>query len=297
MEKQSQEIHWGKQERTLLNSPAADACDGFDEDSQQASWRTRNMPVMAVTLEDDLRPPATGTKALLNLREAAQKEKGQEVAQEEAEEEISQEEEEEEETRGGGGVFPGVRGLGGGAPQEEQEEAPQGQEGPRGASALDLGSRQLLQQSQQLPLQLLGTVTQRSQPGRGERASVPVAKTGDRRPGESATEEELESSVRTRGTARRRIRTRLQDSASSPTSPKDTACLEQTWSWFQLSGEQCEFPVGQRGKAEGLDSFGLPWIPAGQSLLYPIGRTFPALGGHPAAGWFSLPLPLTKSPG
>uniref|UniRef100_A0A8C6XBH5 NKAP domain containing 1 n=1 Tax=Naja naja TaxID=35670 RepID=A0A8C6XBH5_NAJNA len=56
MEKQSQEIHWGKQERTLLNSSSSRMrSDGFDEDSQQASWRTRNMPVMAVTLEDDLR--------------------------------------------------------------------------------------------------------------------------------------------------------------------------------------------------------------------------------------------------
>lgn len=29
--------------------------DGFDEDSQQNTWRTRNMPVMAMTIEDDLR--------------------------------------------------------------------------------------------------------------------------------------------------------------------------------------------------------------------------------------------------
>ncbi|KAM3830521.1 uncharacterized protein NKAPD1 isoform 1-T2 [Vipera latastei] len=56
MEKQSQEIHWGKQERALLNSSSSRMrSDGFDEDSQQNTWRTRNVPVMAMTIEDDLR--------------------------------------------------------------------------------------------------------------------------------------------------------------------------------------------------------------------------------------------------
>ncbi|XP_070808360.1 uncharacterized protein NKAPD1 [Pituophis catenifer annectens] len=56
MEKQSQEIHWGTDQRTLLNSSSSRMrSDGFDEDSQQATCRTRNMPVMAVTIEDDLR--------------------------------------------------------------------------------------------------------------------------------------------------------------------------------------------------------------------------------------------------
>ncbi|XP_013926230.1 PREDICTED: uncharacterized protein C11orf57 homolog [Thamnophis sirtalis] len=56
MEKQSQEIPWGRHERTLLNSSSSRMrSDGFDEDSQQATGRTRNMPVMAaVSLEDDL---------------------------------------------------------------------------------------------------------------------------------------------------------------------------------------------------------------------------------------------------
>ncbi|XP_063167208.1 uncharacterized protein NKAPD1 [Candoia aspera] len=55
MEKQSQEIHWSKHERTLLNSPSSRMrSDGFDEESQQATWRARNVPVMAVTIEDDL---------------------------------------------------------------------------------------------------------------------------------------------------------------------------------------------------------------------------------------------------
>ncbi|KAM6432194.1 uncharacterized protein NKAPD1 isoform 1-T1 [Liasis olivaceus] len=51
MEKQSQEIH----ERTLPNSSSRMRSDGFDEESQQATWRARNVPVMAVTIEDDLR--------------------------------------------------------------------------------------------------------------------------------------------------------------------------------------------------------------------------------------------------
>ncbi|XP_070621368.1 uncharacterized protein NKAPD1 [Erythrolamprus reginae] len=56
MEKQSQDLSWGKHERTLLNSSSSRMrSDGFDEDSQQAAWRTKNAPVMAVTIEEDLR--------------------------------------------------------------------------------------------------------------------------------------------------------------------------------------------------------------------------------------------------
>ncbi|KAM6432195.1 uncharacterized protein NKAPD1 isoform 2-T2 [Liasis olivaceus] len=39
--------------RTLTTSRMRS--DGFDEESQQATWRARNVPVMAVTIEDDLR--------------------------------------------------------------------------------------------------------------------------------------------------------------------------------------------------------------------------------------------------
>ncbi|XP_062995159.1 uncharacterized protein NKAPD1 [Elgaria multicarinata webbii] len=56
MEKQSKDIHWGKEKRMLpVSSSSRMRSDGFDEESQQANWKARDLAPVSVTMEDDLR--------------------------------------------------------------------------------------------------------------------------------------------------------------------------------------------------------------------------------------------------
>ncbi|KAF7236922.1 hypothetical protein EYD10_16349 [Varanus komodoensis] len=56
MEKQSEDVYWGKQKRVFPNSSSSRMrSDGFDEESQQANWKARNLAPVSVTMEDDLR--------------------------------------------------------------------------------------------------------------------------------------------------------------------------------------------------------------------------------------------------
>ncbi|XP_053125234.1 uncharacterized protein NKAPD1 isoform X3 [Hemicordylus capensis] len=55
-EKQTQDVHWGKQKRTLSNcSSSRMRSDGFDEESQHAEWKVKNLAPVSETMEDDLR--------------------------------------------------------------------------------------------------------------------------------------------------------------------------------------------------------------------------------------------------
>ncbi|XP_054853829.1 uncharacterized protein NKAPD1 [Eublepharis macularius] len=56
MEKQTEEIHWGKQKSSLSNSSSSRMrSDGFDEESQHAGWKVKNFAPVSVATEDDLR--------------------------------------------------------------------------------------------------------------------------------------------------------------------------------------------------------------------------------------------------
>nr|XP_056716210.1 uncharacterized protein NKAPD1 isoform X2 [Euleptes europaea] len=55
MEKQTEEVHQGKQKSLLSNSSSRMRSDGFDEGSQHNDWKVRNFAPVSVTTEDDLR--------------------------------------------------------------------------------------------------------------------------------------------------------------------------------------------------------------------------------------------------
>ncbi|XP_042330824.1 uncharacterized protein NKAPD1 isoform X2 [Sceloporus undulatus] len=50
MEKQSKDIHWGKQQRMLPKSSSRMRSDGFDEETH---WKTRNLASLSATMEED----------------------------------------------------------------------------------------------------------------------------------------------------------------------------------------------------------------------------------------------------
>ncbi|XP_061448275.1 uncharacterized protein NKAPD1 [Rhineura floridana] len=55
MEKQSKDVQWSKDKRLLPNcSSSRMRSDGFDEETQQANWKARNLAPVSVTMEDDL---------------------------------------------------------------------------------------------------------------------------------------------------------------------------------------------------------------------------------------------------
>uniref|UniRef100_A0A8D0H0I9 NKAP domain containing 1 n=1 Tax=Sphenodon punctatus TaxID=8508 RepID=A0A8D0H0I9_SPHPU len=55
LEKQTQEIYSGRQRRVLSDcSSSRMRCDGFDDDSQRADWKAKNIDSISMTMEDDL---------------------------------------------------------------------------------------------------------------------------------------------------------------------------------------------------------------------------------------------------
>ncbi|CAI5795344.1 Uncharacterized protein PODLI_1B003105 [Podarcis lilfordi] len=56
MEKQNKDIQWGKEKRLLPDcSSSRMRSDGFDEETQQANWKARNLAPVSVEMEEDLR--------------------------------------------------------------------------------------------------------------------------------------------------------------------------------------------------------------------------------------------------